>query len=201
MEKLKMVFASGNAGKIKEMEYLANKYLNGSGFETELLGLKDIGLTDEIVEDGDTFEANAEIKARAAFDHSGMICFADDSGLCVDCLGGAPGIFSARYGGIQKLLDALKEVPDSQRTAHFYCAIYCILDKNTNFTVSGRCDGVIAREEIGSGGFGYDPVFYYPPAQKTFAQLSPEEKNSVSHRAEAVGLFAKRIIKMLKESL
>ena len=197
-EKTRMVFASGNAGKIEEMEYLAKKNLNG--FEIELLGLKDIGFTGEIIENGASFEENAKIKAQAAHGQSGMICFGEDSGLCVDYLGGAPGIFTARYGGIKRLLEELKNVPDCQRGAHFYCAIYCILDKDTGFCVSGKCSGFIAREEAGSGGFGYDPVFYYPPAKKTFAELSREQKNSVSHRAAAVGKFAEIIAKHIEKN-
>ena len=203
MEKIKMVFASGNAGKIKEMGYLINKCLRG--FETELLGLKDIGFTGEIAEDGSTFEENAKIKAQAVFEKTGMVCFADDSGLCVDFLGGAPGIFTARYGenwpggGMRRLLEELKDVPEIQRSAHFCCAIHCIADRDTSFCVSGKCGGLIAREKIGEGGFGYDPVFYYPPAKKTFAQLSEEEKNNVSHRADAVRKFAKTIENYLEK--
>ena len=189
MEKIRMIFASGNAGKIKEMDYLIKKNL--SGIEIQLLGLKDIGFTDEITENGATFEENAEIKARAVYEKAGMICFAEDSGLCVDYLNGAPGIYSARYaGGAKRLLDELKNVPDPQRTAHFYCAIYCLTDKNTGFCVSGSCGGMIAREPSGENGFGYDPVFYYPPAKKTFAQLPAEQKNAVSHRAAAAKKFA-----------
>ena len=195
IKKPKIVFASGNAGKIKEMTYLINKNLNG--FEIELLSLKDAGFTDEIIESGATFEENAEIKARAVFNKTGMICFADDSGLCVDYLNGAPGIYSARYGGMDKLLEELKNVPDEKRTAHFYCAIYCVTDKNTSFCVSGKCEGVITREKIGDNGFGYDPIFYYPPENMTFAELSGEEKNKISHRAVAAEQFAKEIVKYI----
>ena len=204
MKKTKIIFASGNPGKIKEMGYLINKNLNG--FETELLGLKDVGFTDEIIENGGTFEENAEIKARAVFDKTGMICFADDSGLCVDDLNGAPGIYSARYGGEAdggdgnaRLLRELKDVPDNKRTAYFYCAIYCVIDKNTSFCVSGKCSGIITREKTGEGGFGYDPVFYYPPGKKTFAEMTDEEKNKISHRAIAAEQFAKEIVKYMIE--
>ncbi|MCL2159836.1 MAG: RdgB/HAM1 family non-canonical purine NTP pyrophosphatase [Oscillospiraceae bacterium] len=194
----KIIFASANAGKIAEMNYLINKDL---GSDIKLLGLKDIGFTDEIIESGTSFEENANIKARAIWDHSKTICFADDSGLCVDFLNGAPGVYSARYGagipggGIKRLLDELKDAPDEQRGAHFYCAIYCIVDESTSFCVSGRCEGTITQSQIGEGGFGYDPVFYYPPLQKTFAQLSKEEKNKVSHRAVAIGQFTKILAK------
>ena len=202
MQKTKMVFASNNVNKIKEMNDLINKNLNG--FEIELLSVKDVGFTDDIIEDGSTFEENAEIKARAVFDKTGMISFGDDSGLCVDYLNGAPGIYSSRYSGggneenIKKLLEELKGVSDEKRAAHFYCAIYCVIDKNASFCVSGKCDGIIINEKIGDNGFGYDPVFYYPPQKKTFAQMGDDEKNKVSHRALAAEQFAKKIVKYIK---
>jgi XTP/dITP diphosphohydrolase len=201
MQKTKIVFASANAGKIKEINYLINKNLNG--FEIELLGLKDVGFTDDIIEYGTTFEENAEIKARAVFDKTGMICFGDDSGLCVDYLNGAPGVYSARYSGggseenIKKLLEELKDVPDDKRTAHFYCSFCCVVSQNESFFVSGKCEGIITREKFGESGFGYDPVFYYPPENKTFAQMNEEEKNKVSHRALALEQFAKEIVKYI----
>jgi len=203
MQKTKIIFASANLGKIKEINYLINKNLNG--FEIELLGLKDVGFTDDIIENGETFEKNAELKARAVFEKTGMISFADDSGLCVDYLNGAPGIYSARYSGgssednINKLLGELKSVPDIQRTAYFYCAICCVVSKSESFFVSGKCGGIITREKSGENGFGYDPVFYYPQKNKTFAQLTDEEKNKVSHRALALEHFAKEIVKYINE--
>ena len=207
MKKIKMVFASGNAGKIAEMKLLIEQHLGG--FEIDLLGLKDIGFTEEIIEDGETFEANAEIKARAVFDKTGMICFADDSGLRVDYLNGAPGVHSALYGGVagerpptdvsvNKLLQELKDVPDEQRAAHFHCTIYCVISRDESFCVSGKCSGIITRDRIGGGGFGYDPVFYYPPESRTFAQMTSEEKNNFSHRAKAAELFAEKIVKYIK---
>jgi len=202
MKKTKIVFASANAGKIKEMGYLINKHLNG--MKIELLGLKDVGFTDDITENGDSFEANAEIKARAVFDRTGLISFGDDSGLCVDYLGGAPGIYSARYSGggprdnINKLLEELDGVPDEKRSAHFYCAIYCAVSRTESFCVSGKCGGFITRKIYGENGFGYDPVFYFPPKAKTFAQLPDEEKNAISHRAAAAKAFAENILKYIK---
>jgi len=206
INKTKLVFASGNAGKIKEMTDLINKHLNGR--EIELLSLKDVGFTDEIIEDGGTFEANAELKARAVFARTGMICFADDSGLCVDYLNGEPGVDTALYGGIDgerptidvsinKLLKEMDSVPDDKRTAHFYCVICCVISPGESFFVSGRCDGVITHERIGDSGFGYDPVFYYPPKNKTFAELADEEKNKISHRAMAAEQFAEKIVKYI----
>jgi XTP/dITP diphosphohydrolase len=202
-----MVFASSNTGKIAEMKQLIEKHLGG--YEIELLGLKDIGFTGEIIEDGDTFEANAEIKARAAFDKTGLICFADDSGLCVDYLNGAPGVHSALYGGVNgerpaqeahiaKLLHEMKDAPDSLRTAHFHCTIYCVVSQSESFCVDGKCSGIITRESIGEGGFGFDPVFYYPPENRTFAQMTSGEKNKFSHRAKAAELFAEKIVKYIK---
>ena len=204
MKKLKMVFASASAGKIAEIKYLIDKKLDG--IEVELLSLKDVGFTDEIVEDGGTFEANAEIKARAVFEKTGLICFGDDSGLCVDYLDGGPGVDSAMYGSvagerpdmdisIDKLLGELEGVPEDKRGAHFCCVIYCVVSESESFCVTGRCDGSITRERFGKGGFGYDPVFSYAPAGKTFAQMTDGEKNKVSHRALALELFAENIVR------
>ena len=199
MKKIKMVFASSNAGKIEEMKLLVEKNL--SGFEVDLLGLKDVGFTEEIIEDGGTFEANAEIKARALFDYTGaeMICFADDSGLCVDYLGGLPGVETAHYGGPEKLLEIMKDVPDGRRGAHFSCTISCAVPGGELFFASGRCDGIITREQTGGGGFAYDPVFWYPPEGRTFAQMTSEEKNKFSHRAKAAELFAGKIVKYINK--
>ena len=197
MKKIKMVFASANEGKIAEMKLLIEKNLNG--LEIELLGLKDVGITEEIIEDGGTFEANAEIKARYVFNKTGLICFADDSGLCVDYLNGGPGIYSARYSGggdednISKLLEEMKDVPDEQRSAYFYCAVYCVISESESFCVSGKCEGFITRERSGANRFGYDSVFYYPPENKTFARLESGEKNKFSHRAAAMAEFAEKL--------
>ena len=195
MKKIKMVFASANAGKTAEMKLLVNKYLNG--FDVELLGLDDVGFTEKIIEYGTTFEENAKIKAQAVFKSCGMICFADDSGLCVDYLNGAPGVYTSDYGGIDKLLHELAGVPDGQRTARFCCALHCVVSHNAGFCVTGECHGVIARGASGEDGFGYDPVFYYPPLGRTFAQLNGEEKNNVSHRAAAAELFAEKIVEYI----
>ena len=206
MKNIKMVFASSNAGKIAEMNYLINKHLKSDDINIELLSLKDVGFAGEIIENGATFEENAAIKARAVYDFvnkTGMICFGDDSGLCVDYLNGAPGIYSARYGGgvkgegTKRLLNELKDVPREKRTAHFYCAICCVAAQDKSFSVSGKCEGIITREKMGENGFGYDPVFYYPSENRTFAQMSDEEKNKFSHRALATEQFAKKIVKYI----
>ena len=220
IKKLQMVFASSNAGKIKEMKYLLDKNINrfaSNKFDVELLSLKDIGFTSEIIEYGKTFEENAEIKADTVYDFckialkKEMICFADDSGLCVDYLKGAPGIYSARYSGgndddnITKLLDELKDVPDAQRAAHFTCAIICIIPpfvgaeasaRSQSLSMSADWHGFIARERMGENGFGYDPIFYYPQLKMTSAQLPGEIKNKVSHRALAAEQLAREIVEL-----
>ena len=191
MKKVRMVFASTSAGKIKEVKLLIEQ----AGVEVELLGLRDIGFTDEIIEDGGSFEANAEIKARAVFERTGLICFADDSGLCVDWLGGAPGVDTAYYGG--DILEELKNVPDGQRGAVAVCVIYCVVSREECFCVRGECAGIITRERVGESGFGFDPIFYYPPEGRTFAQMTSEEKSKFSHRGRAVELFAEKIVKYI----
>ena len=148
----------------------------------------------EVIEDGATFEENALIKARAYCKFANMLALADDSGLMVDALDGAPGIHSARYAGegatgkelCQKLLSELKKVPTEKRTAHFHCTLALVSPEGWEQTVEGKAKGVITTEMFGTDGFGYDPVFYYPPLKKTFAELSAEEKNRISHRALAL---------------
>ena len=181
------IIATNNQHKVVEIE----RILAPLGITAVTAGERGIDLG-EVVEDGDTFAANAYIKAKHAFDlcHSPVI--ADDSGLCVDALDGRPGVYSARYGGedasyrdkISLLLDELKDTPDEQRTAHFSCAVCCILDENTVIEVEGRCEGEIAHAPFGDGGFGYDPVFTVNG--RSFASLSAEEKDARSHRGNAL---------------
>lgn len=148
----------------------------------------------EVIEDGVTFAENALIKARAYCKFTNMLALADDSGLMVDALDGAPGIHSARYAGegatgedlCAKLLAELKNVPTAKRTAHFHCTLALVSPEGWEQTVDGRVDGVITTEMFGNEGFGYDPVFYYPPLKKTFAAASAAEKNKISHRALAL---------------
>lgn len=157
----------------------------------------------EPVEDGDSFEANALIKARAACHLTGKPALADDSGLCVDALDGAPGVYSARYCAgtdtdrTQFLLRNMEVVPDGQRTARFVSAIACVFPDGTEFTVRGTCEGVIARSMLGVGGFGYDPVFYVPEYDCTFGELSQEVKNQISHRARALGACREKLAERL----
>lgn len=145
------------------------------------------------IEDGDTFEANARKKALYYSQFTETPVFADDSGLCVDALGGAPGVFSARFAGLQaddeannqKLINELAQFPQDKRSAHYICVIALAERGQILTVVEGRADGLIQEQPCGSGGFGYDPYFFYPPLEKTFAQLSVDEKFNVSHRGEA----------------
>lgn len=194
----RIVLASRNRHKIKEMEVLLHTLLPEEDFV--LLSLDDIGYTGEIEENGTTFEENAKIKASVPAS-LGYIGIADDSGLEVDALNGEPGVYSARYADEEgvphsdeanndKLLRKLASVPDEKRTARFVSCLSLVTPCGRSFTVRGTCEGVMLWERRGTGGFGYDPLFYHPPLGKTFAELTPEEKNSVSHRAHAAILFA-----------
>ena len=197
---MKLVLASRNKKMIRELE----TFLKEISSDITVLSLDDIGFHDEIVEDGDSFAANSKIKALvpAGF---GFIGVADDSGLEVDALGGAPGVYSARYSGEgatdgknnAKLLKALENVPDDKRTARFRTVITCEFPDGREIVVDGVCEGRILREPRGADGFGYDPLFYYEPFGKTFAELSPEEKNQVSHRGRAMKTFAEEIGKYI----
>ena len=190
---MRLVFASNNAGKIREVAKILNECFEE---DVTLLSLKDIGFFDDIVEDGDTFEANALIKARTVA-RLGYLCIADDSGLEVDALGGAPGIYSARYSGGHGndkennllVLKNLEGVPDEKRTARFTCAIACVTPEGDEFTVKASCEGRILHAEEGNGGFGYDPLFYVEEYKKTLASVTAEEKNAISHRGKALRAF------------
>ena len=193
---LKIVLASRNKKKIRELE----TFLAGIPSDKEILSLDDIGFHDEIVEDGKTFAENSLIKASVPA-KLGYIGVADDSGLEVDALNGAPGVYSARYSGEgatdeknnAKLLSELENVPDGKRTARFRTVVTCAFPDGTYFQVDGSCEGRILRAPEGSDGFGYDPLFWYAPFEKTFASLTPEEKNAVSHRGKAMRKFAEEL--------
>ena len=192
---MKIVLASRNQHKIAELRALLSKHMEG----IEILSLDDVGFYDEIVENGATFEENALIKARAAA-RSGWIGMGDDSGLTVRALGGAPGIYSARYAGGKGdaannalLLENMKEMDD--RYGEFVCVIACVLPDGEEFTVRGVTGGELLCEYHGEGGFGYDPLFYLPEYGKTYAEMTAEEKNAVSHRARAIALMAKELTK------
>ena len=185
---MKFIIATNNAKKLIEME----RILNPLGIEA--VSAKDAGVVlDDVDETGATFRENAFIKANAAFEKTGMPAVADDSGICVDALDGRPGIFSARYcpelcvtdeDRTQRILDELQGVPDEKRTAHYTCAICCILPDGSKLEIEEICEGKIGYSFIGDGGFGYDPIFWQ--GDKTFAQLSAQEKDKVSHRGKAL---------------
>lgn len=184
----KIIFATGNQGKMKEIrEILAD-------LDAEVLSLKDAGIEADIIEDGMSFEENAQIKAKAICKLTGEIVLADDSGLEIDYLNKEPGIYSARYMGEDtsyriknaNLIQRLEGVPDEQRTARFVCAIAAAFPDGTVKTVRGAMEGRIGYEEKGENGFGYDPIFYLPEYGCTSAELSMEEKNKISHRGKAL---------------
>ena len=192
---MKIVLASRNKHKIAELQALLGKHIP----EVEILSLDDVGFFGDIVEDGQSFEENAFIKARAAAS-AGYIGLGDDSGLAVRALGGEPGIYSARYAGEHGDDEAnnrllLKNLADkSDRYAEFVCAIACVFpDEREDVCVLGKTGGVIIDEYRGNGGFGYDPLFYYEPMEKTYAQMTAEEKNSISHRGKAIELLAEKL--------
>lgn len=186
MTQIPLVLATRNEGKTEELRALL------ADFPVEIKNLTDFGPTPKIDEDGDTFEENALRKARFTAKVLGLPALADDSGLMVEALGGAPGVRSARYAGQNatdsdnnaKLLQELENVEN--RTAAFACVIVIAVPRGPALVYEGRCEGIITREQVGSQGFGYDPVFFFPPLQQTFAQLSTGEKNRVSHRGQAL---------------
>lgn len=182
-----LVLASGNKGKLAEFQRLLE------GLDVQIHSMKEYPEIGEIVEDGSTFAENALIKARAVCKATGKPAMADDSGLAVDALNGAPGIYSARFAGEQrsdadnnaKVLQLLEGVEDSKRTARFFCVIAIVLPDGREYTAEGTCEGTILRALRGEGGFGYDPLFYVESLDKTFAELTMEEKNRISHRGHA----------------
>ena len=199
---MKIVLASQNKKKIIELRTMLEQYIPG----IEILSLADVGITDEIVEDGDSFEANALIKARTAAG-SGYIGVGDDSGLCVEALGGAPGIYSARYAGEHgdddANLDLVLEnmVGKDDRRAAFVCCIACVFpDGSEPIVCHGRVDGELLCARDGNGGFGYDPIFYYPPYGASFGVTSAEDKNKVSHRSRAIAAFAQALQQRLQNN-
>ncbi|MHC4662084.1 MAG: XTP/dITP diphosphatase [Planctomycetota bacterium] len=187
---MQILIATRNQGKLREI----GKLLEGMPYD--VTSPNDIPGLPDVLEDGLTFEENAKKKAAALAAASGLLTLADDSGLMVDALGGAPGVFSARYAGepvndkanCRKILDNLDGVPQDKRTARFVCVIAGAAPDRLLFTVRGECEGVIINEPRGENGFGYDPVFFFSPKGRTFAQLHMDEKNIVSHRAKALSL-------------
>ena len=186
---MKFVLASQNKHKLEEMQAI----LSAHGVEAVLQS--DLGLHVDVEETGDTFAENALLKAKAVMEASGLPAIADDSGVCCDALSGAPGVYSARYGGPElddagryRLLLANMQGAKT-RAAHFTSAIACIFPNGDTIEAEGICPGTIAFAPQGTGGFGYDPVFFLPGLRKTYAQLTPEEKAAVSHRGKALAVF------------
>jgi len=194
---LTLVLATGNPGKTAEIRDLL------TGFPINIKNLDDFGPIPPVVEDGDTFDENAYKKASFVSKILGFPALADDSGLVVEALDGAPGVYSARYAGenasdqqrYTKLLDEMKG--HTHRQAAFECVISLALPTGAALTYEGRCEGLISEKPAGDGGFGYDPVFYYPPLNKTFGQLSREEKSRISHRGKALGELRDEFDKVL----
>ena len=195
---MKLVLASKNKKKLVEM----NAILSQLGIE--VCSEAEAGVDIDVEETGTTFEENSLLKAKAVMEASGMPAIADDSGLCVTCLNDAPGVYSARYGGeglddvgrYQLLLANMRGQLD--RSAKFVSVITCCFPNGDVITARGECPGTIAFAPIGEGGFGYDPVFFIPGMKKTFAQLSAEEKNAISHRGKALEIFKGKLEEYLK---
>ena len=196
-ETLTLVIATGNPGKTAEIRDLLK------GFPVNIKNLDEFGPLPPVVEDGDTFDENAYKKASFISKILGYPALADDSGLVVDALGGAPGLYSARYAGdnasdqqrYTKLLEEMKG--HTNRQAAFECVISLAVPTGAALTYEARCEGLIAEQPTGDGGFGYDPVFYYPPLKKTFGELSREEKSRISHRGKALGELKDEFDKVL----
>jgi len=185
---MKILLATQNQGKVHELQALIGKE------DFEVLSLNELEGWEEIEETGTTFAENAALKARVATARTGLIAVADDSGLVVDALAGAPGVFSARFAGepksdeknIDKLLALMENVPDEKRTARFRCALAVRTPEGEEYLTEGTVEGKILRQRRGQGGFGYDPVFFVPDFGRTMAELSTGQKNKLSHRAQAV---------------
>lgn len=186
---MKLLIASNNAHKVREIEEIL------SGYFDEMVTMREAGLDIDVVEDGKTFRENAVKKAVETLEQSGFdAALADDTGLCVDALGGAPGVYSARYAGEAHdtaannalLTENMKDVPDEKRTCRFITCVALARRGRPVLAVEGKAEGMLLRAPAGENGFGYDPYFYYPPLGRSFAELTGEEKNSVSHRKAAL---------------
>ena len=197
---MKVVLASKNTHKLVEIRQITDKF----GFDLVLQS--ELGVDIDVEETGTTFEENSLIKARAVMEATGLPALADDSGIAVDALNGEPGVYSARYGfdeslddwgRMMLLLRNTEHVPDGQRQAKFVCVISFVTPDGAVIQARGEIHGELTRQARGEGGFGYDPIFYYPPLGKTTAEMTPEEKNAVSHRGNALKVFYEK----LKETL
>jgi len=187
----KLLVATSNRKKGGEMVEI----LGAAGLDVEILTLADFPDLPEVEETGETFIANAHLKAQAAVTRTGLISIADDGGLVIDALDGAPGVLSHRFLGnklsfsekMDRIIEMLRDVPDAGRTCRFVCAVVIATPDGRTFECEGKCEGRIAREKRGSGGFGYDPIFLHPESGLHMAELKPEEKHKISHRGKALG--------------
>lgn len=194
-----VIIATKNAGKAKEFEHIFSQY------NITVKSLLDFEEIEDIVEDGETFEENALIKARAIAKQFNQVVIADDSGLEVDALNGRPGVYSARYAGegrddqanIEKVLSELEGVPAENRGARFVCALALVTPEGEESVVRGTCEGQILTECLGNEGFGYDPIFYLPKLEKTMAQIPKSQKNVLSHRADAFAKLQTILMKLV----
>ena len=193
---MKVVLASKNPHKLVEIRQITDQF----GFE--LVMQSELGVDLDVEETGTTFEENSLLKAEAVMKATGLPAIADDSGIAVDALGGEPGIYSARYGfddtlddwgRLELLLKNTEHVPDHQRQAKFVCVISFVTPEGVTIQARGEIHGQLTRAPHGENGFGYDPIFYYPPMGKTTAEMTSEEKNQVSHRANALHLFYQKL--------
>ena len=191
----KIILATGNENKVREIRQI----MEGCGIE--IISMKEAGVFEDITEDGTTFEENAVIKAKTIAAKAGMLTLADDSGLEIDFLDKAPGIYSARFMGEntpyseknRAILDKLSGVPDEKRTARFVCAVAAVWPDGKYETVRATMEGIIAHTAAGENGFGYDPIFFLPEKGCTSAELSPEEKNAISHRGKAFRMMREKL--------
>lgn len=193
---MKVVLASKNPHKLVEISKITEK------FDIELVMESDLGVDIDVEETGTTFEENSFLKANAVMQATGLPALADDSGIAVDALNGEPGVYSARYGfddtlndwgRLRLLLKNTEHVPDGQRQAQFVCVITLVTPQGQVIQARGEVHGELLRAPAGEGGFGYDPIFYYPPYGKSLAEVSAEEKNQVSHRANALKAFYEKL--------
>ena len=192
---MKIVFATSNEGKLKEIRSILSEY----GFE--VMSMKEAGVNPQIEENGATFEENAIIKAKAVMEAVNEVVMADDSGLEVDYINKEPGIYSARYLGEKtpqnkknkSVIDRLQNATDNERKARFVCAIACAFPDGRIITTRGEVEGLIAYEEKGTNGFGYDPILYIPEYGLTMAEIAPEQKNKISHRFKALRMMGEKI--------
>ena len=193
---MKVVLASKNKHKLKEISQITEK------FDIQLVLESELGVDIDVEETGSTFEENSFLKADAVMRATGLPALADDSGIAVDALNGEPGIYSARYGfddtlddagRVQLLLKNMESVPDEKRQARFVCVITLVTPEGQKIQARGEVHGFVTHAPVGEGGFGYDPIFYYPPFGKTLAEVPQEEKNRVSHRGEALKIFYRKL--------